>query len=196
VTALVEVADDDVGGQVLAAGLVDQVRMDVVPMVFGSVDAQHLLEDPAVVIANAALLRPRASCVVVKFTMVTSAGVRPADISMSSSSQYAIAVSPLTIAIFLPLSAGTSVPVRTMKPMTPEAWLTTEPMIRRPRNPGRSRQHGHRGRRREVHPTAVDGGRGRQPGTKETVVPTSSPCLAKMPLVLPAANTRASGVTG
>jgi dihydrofolate reductase len=54
---LVEVAAGDVGGQVLAAGLVDEVRMDVVPVVlgsgkryFGSVDAQHLLEDPDVVV--------------------------------------------------------------------------------------------------------------------------------------------------
>ena len=52
----VEVAAGDVGGQALAAGLVDEVRMDVVPVVFGSgkryfgsVDAQHLLEDPEVV---------------------------------------------------------------------------------------------------------------------------------------------------
>jgi dihydrofolate reductase len=54
---IVEVAAGDVGGQALAAGLVDEVRMDVVPVVFGSgkryfgsVDAQHLLEDPDVVI--------------------------------------------------------------------------------------------------------------------------------------------------
>ena len=54
---IVEVAAGDVGGQVLAAGLVDEVRMDVVPVVFGSgkrffgsVNAQHLLEDPDVVI--------------------------------------------------------------------------------------------------------------------------------------------------
>jgi dihydrofolate reductase len=53
---VVEVAAGDVGGQVLAAGLVDEVRMDVVPVVFGSgrryfgpVDRQHLLEDPDVV---------------------------------------------------------------------------------------------------------------------------------------------------
>jgi dihydrofolate reductase len=52
---LVEVAAGDVGGQALAAGLVDEVRMDVVPVVFGSgrryfgsVNAQHLLEDPEV----------------------------------------------------------------------------------------------------------------------------------------------------
>src|SRR4051795_6228181 len=53
---IVEVAAGDVGGQVLAAGLVDEVRMDVVPVVFGSgkryfgsIHAQHLLEDPDVV---------------------------------------------------------------------------------------------------------------------------------------------------
>jgi dihydrofolate reductase len=47
----------DVGGQILAAGLVDEVAMDVVPVVFGSgkryfgaVDGQLLLEDPHVVI--------------------------------------------------------------------------------------------------------------------------------------------------
>ena len=47
----------DVGGQILAAGLVDEVAMDVVPVVFGSgkryfgrIDGQHLLEDPDVVI--------------------------------------------------------------------------------------------------------------------------------------------------
>ena len=54
---VVEVAAGDVGGQVLAAGLIDEVRMDVVPVVFGSGKryfgcggAQHLLEDPDVVI--------------------------------------------------------------------------------------------------------------------------------------------------
>ena len=54
---VVEVAAGDVGGQALAAGLVDEVRMDVVPVVFGSgkryfgpVDAQHLLEGPDTVI--------------------------------------------------------------------------------------------------------------------------------------------------
>jgi dihydrofolate reductase len=54
---VVEVAAGDVGGQVFAAGLVDEVRMDVVPVVFGSgkrffgsVDAQHLLEDADTVI--------------------------------------------------------------------------------------------------------------------------------------------------
>jgi len=54
---VVEVAAGDVGGQVLAAGMIDEVRMDVAPVVFGSgkryfgsVRAQHLLEDPDVVI--------------------------------------------------------------------------------------------------------------------------------------------------
>ena len=54
---IVEVAAGDVGGQALAAGLVDEVRMDVVPVVFGSgkryfgsVQTQHLLEDPEVAI--------------------------------------------------------------------------------------------------------------------------------------------------
>ncbi|HEX6356525.1 dihydrofolate reductase family protein [Actinophytocola sp.] len=63
---LVEVAAGDVGGQVLAAGLVDEVRMDVVPVVFGSgkryfgsVDAQHLLEDPDVVIQGNRVLHLR-----------------------------------------------------------------------------------------------------------------------------------------
>ncbi len=47
----------DVGGQIFAAGLVDEVAMDVVPVVFGSgkryfgtIDGQHRLEDPHVVI--------------------------------------------------------------------------------------------------------------------------------------------------
>ncbi|MFG1883244.1 dihydrofolate reductase family protein [Micromonospora sp. NPDC049102] len=63
---IVEVAAGDVGGQVLAAGLVDEVRMDVVPVVFGSgkryfgsVDAQHLLEDPDVVIHGNRVLHLR-----------------------------------------------------------------------------------------------------------------------------------------
>jgi dihydrofolate reductase len=53
----VSVNAGEVGGQILAAGLVDEVAMDVVPVVFGSgkryfgrVDGQHLLEDPHVVI--------------------------------------------------------------------------------------------------------------------------------------------------
>ncbi|NLG20512.1 MAG: dihydrofolate reductase [Actinomycetales bacterium] len=54
---LVEVAAGDVGGQVFAAGLVEEVRMDVAPVVlgsgkrfFGSIHAAHQLEDPDVVI--------------------------------------------------------------------------------------------------------------------------------------------------
>src|SRR5262245_44597299 len=62
----IEVAAGDVGGQVLAAGLVDEVAMDVAPVVFGSgkryfgsVDAQHLLEDPDVVIKGNRVLHVR-----------------------------------------------------------------------------------------------------------------------------------------
>lgn len=54
---IVEVAAGDVGGQFFAAGYVDEVRMDVAPVMlgsgkrfFGAVEAQHLLEDPHVVI--------------------------------------------------------------------------------------------------------------------------------------------------
>ncbi|WP_327588047.1 dihydrofolate reductase family protein [Nonomuraea sp. NBC_00507] len=53
----VAVAAGAAGGQAFALGLVDEVAMDVVPVVlgsgkryFGSVDAQHLLEDPHVVV--------------------------------------------------------------------------------------------------------------------------------------------------
>ena len=56
----------EVGGQVLAAGLVDEVAMDVVPVVFGSgkryfgsIDGQHLLEDPHVVIQGDRVLHLR-----------------------------------------------------------------------------------------------------------------------------------------
>jgi len=62
----VEVAAGDVGGQMLAAGLVDEVAMDVAPVVlgsgkryFGSVDGQHLLEDPDVVIQGERVLHVR-----------------------------------------------------------------------------------------------------------------------------------------
>jgi hypothetical protein len=51
---------------VLAAGLVDEVRMDVAPVVFGfgkryfgPVRAQHLLEDPDVVIQGSRVLHLR-----------------------------------------------------------------------------------------------------------------------------------------
>jgi dihydrofolate reductase len=63
---IVEVAAGDVGGQALAAGLVDEVRMDVVPVVFGSgkryfgsVDAQRLLADPDVLIQGNRVLHLR-----------------------------------------------------------------------------------------------------------------------------------------
>jgi dihydrofolate reductase len=56
----------DVGAQALAAGLVDEVAMDVVPVVFGSgrryfgrIDGQHLLEDPHVVIQGDGVLHLR-----------------------------------------------------------------------------------------------------------------------------------------
>ena len=62
----VAVAAGDVGGQALALGLVDEVAMDVVPVVFGSgkryfgpVAAQHLLEDPDVVIRGDRVLHLR-----------------------------------------------------------------------------------------------------------------------------------------
>ncbi|WP_433754961.1 dihydrofolate reductase family protein [Nocardia sp. CA-135398] len=54
---IVSVNAGEVGSQILAAGLVDEVAMDVVPVVFGSgkryfgsIDGQCLLEDPHVVI--------------------------------------------------------------------------------------------------------------------------------------------------
>ena len=63
---IVEIAAGDVGGQVFAAGLVDEVRMDVVPVAlgsgkryFGSLDAQLLLEDPDVVIQGNRVLHLR-----------------------------------------------------------------------------------------------------------------------------------------
>jgi dihydrofolate reductase len=56
----------EVGGQILVAGLVDEVAMDVVPVVFGSgkrffggVDEQHLLDDPHVVIQGDRVLHLR-----------------------------------------------------------------------------------------------------------------------------------------
>jgi dihydrofolate reductase len=62
----VAVAAGDVGGQALALGLVDELAMDVVPVVFGSgkryfgpVDGQHLLEDPDVVIRGDRVLHLR-----------------------------------------------------------------------------------------------------------------------------------------
>lgn len=62
----ISVAAGDVGGQALALGLVNQVAMDVVPVVFGSgkryfgpVDGQHLLEDPEVVVKGNRVLHLR-----------------------------------------------------------------------------------------------------------------------------------------
>ena len=56
----------DVGAQALAAGLIDEVAMDVVPVVlgsgrryFGGIDSQHLLEDPHVVIQGKGVLHLR-----------------------------------------------------------------------------------------------------------------------------------------
>lgn len=62
----VTVAAGDVGGQALALGLVDEVAMDVVPVVFGSgkryfgsLAGQHLLEDPDVVVRGDRVLHLR-----------------------------------------------------------------------------------------------------------------------------------------
>ena len=62
----VSVAAGDVGGQALALGLVDEVAMDVVPVVFGtgkryfgSVETQHLLDDPDVVVQGDRVLHLR-----------------------------------------------------------------------------------------------------------------------------------------
>jgi dihydrofolate reductase len=63
---IVEVSAGDVGGQALAAGLVDEVRMDVAPVVmgegrryFGRLDAQQLLEGPVAVVAGERVLHLR-----------------------------------------------------------------------------------------------------------------------------------------
>lgn len=62
----IALAAGNVGGQALSLGLVDQVAMDVVPVVFGSgkryfgeVTHQHLLEDPDVVIQGDRVLHLR-----------------------------------------------------------------------------------------------------------------------------------------
>ena len=72
--------------KVLAASLIDAVRMDVVPVVFGSgkryfgsVHAQHLLEDPDVVIQGNRVLHCAIGCAVDR-SMTGDAGfpfVRP-----------------------------------------------------------------------------------------------------------------------
>jgi dihydrofolate reductase len=63
---IVALAAGNVGGQALALGLVDEVAMDVVPVVFGTgkryfgpVDAQHLLDDPHTVIQGDRVLHLR-----------------------------------------------------------------------------------------------------------------------------------------
>jgi len=63
---VVAVCAGNVGGQALALGLVDEVAMDVVPVVFGKgkryfgrLDSQHLLEDPSVVIQGDRVLHLR-----------------------------------------------------------------------------------------------------------------------------------------
>ncbi len=63
---VVAVCAGDVAGQALALGLVDEVAMDVVPVVFGSgqryfgsIEGQHLLEDPDTVIAGDRVLHLR-----------------------------------------------------------------------------------------------------------------------------------------
>lgn len=62
----VSVNAGDAGSQILAAGLVDEVAIDMVPVVFGSgkryfgsIDGQHLLEDPHVVIQGERVLHLR-----------------------------------------------------------------------------------------------------------------------------------------
>jgi len=56
----------NVGGQIFLAGLVDEVAMDVVPVVFGSgkryfggLEGQHLLEDPHFVVQGERVLHLR-----------------------------------------------------------------------------------------------------------------------------------------
>jgi dihydrofolate reductase len=63
---VVAVCAGNVGGQALALDLVDEVAMDVVPVVFGKgkryfgpIDAQHLLDDPNVVIQGDRVLHLR-----------------------------------------------------------------------------------------------------------------------------------------
>ncbi len=63
---VVAVCAGNVGAQALALGLVDEVAMDVVPVAFGngkryfgSLDSQHLLEDPSLVIQGDRVLHLR-----------------------------------------------------------------------------------------------------------------------------------------
>lgn len=64
--SVIAVNAGDVGGQVLEAGLVDEVAMDVVPVVFGTgkrffgrIDGQYLLDDPHTVIQGDRVLHLR-----------------------------------------------------------------------------------------------------------------------------------------
>jgi dihydrofolate reductase len=63
---IVSIAAGDVGGQIFAAGLVDEVALDVVPVVFGtgkryfgSLAKQVLLEDPDEVVQGNRVLHLR-----------------------------------------------------------------------------------------------------------------------------------------
>jgi dihydrofolate reductase len=63
---IVAVNAGEAGAHILAAGLVDEVAMDMVPVVFGSgrryfggIEGQHLLEDPHVVIQGDRVLHLR-----------------------------------------------------------------------------------------------------------------------------------------
>ncbi len=63
---VVAVCAGDVGGQALALGLIDEVALDMVPLVFGKgkryfgrIEGQHLLEDPDVVIRGVRVLHLR-----------------------------------------------------------------------------------------------------------------------------------------
>jgi dihydrofolate reductase len=63
---IVAVTAGDLGGQAIALGLVDEVAIDIVPVVFGTgkryfgaVDAQHLLDDPHTVIQGDRVLHLR-----------------------------------------------------------------------------------------------------------------------------------------
>ena len=62
----IAVSAGEVGGQILAAGLVDEVAMDVVPVIFGSgkryfgtVDGPYLLDDPHLVLQGVRVLHLR-----------------------------------------------------------------------------------------------------------------------------------------
>jgi|SRR5579859_3478348 len=63
---IVAVTAGEMGGQALALGLIDEVAIDIVPVVFGSgkryfgsLDGQHLLDDPHVVIQGDRVLHLR-----------------------------------------------------------------------------------------------------------------------------------------